>query len=109
VTSADNNIKNGVVADTSANTDVIIVSGRIGLGPGVPYGNYAYKDPNNDKNLKAQNLFGITYDYPLSMRTDVYLSFGQESDTKWAGSGTAASPYSFGIANRAALGLRHRF
>ena len=109
VTSADNNIKNGVVADTSANTDVIIVSGRIGLGPGVLYCNYAYKDPNNYKNLKAQNLFGITYDYPLSMRTDVYLSFGQESDTKWAGSGTAASPYSFGIANRAALGLRHRF
>jgi len=109
VTSADNNIKNGVVADTSANTDFIIVSGRIGLGSGVLYGNYAYKDPNNYKNLKAQNLFGITYDYPLSKRTDIYLSVGQESDTKYAGSGTAASPYSYGTANRAALGLRHLF
>ncbi|MEI6546058.1 MAG: porin [Burkholderiales bacterium] len=109
VTSADNNIKNGVLADTSANTDFIMVSGRIGLGSGVLYGNYVYKDPNNYKNLKAQNLFGITYDYPLSKRTDVYLAFGQEGDTKWAGSGTAALPYSYGTANRAALGLRHLF
>ena len=109
VTSSDNNIKNGVVADTSANTDFIFVSGRIGLGSGVLYGNYAYKDPNNFKNLKAQNLFGITYDYPLSKRTDVYLSVGQDGDVKYAGSGTATSPYSYGTANRAALGLRHLF
>jgi len=109
VTSSDNNIKNGVVADTSANTDFIMVSGRIGLGAGVLYGSYVYKDPNNYKNLKAQNLFGITYDYPLSKRTDVYVAFGQEGDTKWAGSGTAALPYSYGTANRAALGLRHLF
>ncbi len=109
VTSSDNNIKNGVVADTSASTDFIIVSGRIGLGPGVLYGNYAYKDPNNYKNLKAQNLFGITYDLPLSKRTDVYLSVGQDGDFKYAGSGTATSPYFYGTSNRAALGLRHLF
>ncbi len=109
VTSSDNNIKNGVVSNVSANTDFIMVSGRIGLGEGVLYGSYVYKDPNNFKNLKAQNLFGITYDYPLSKRTDVYVAFGQEGDTKWAGSGTAAAPYSYGTANRAALGLRHLF
>lgn len=109
VASADNNPKNGVVADTSASTDFIIVSGRIGLGSGVLYGNYAYKDPNNYKNLKAQNLFGITYDYPLSKRTDIYLAIGQDGDVKYAGSGTSASPYSYGTANRAALGLRHLF
>ncbi len=109
VTNAISNIKNGAVSDVSANTDYIIVSARIGLGSGVLYGNYAYKDPNNFKNLKAQNLLGITYDYPLSKRTDVYLAIGDETNVKYAGSGTASSPNSFGTTQRVAFGVRHLF
>jgi predicted porin len=90
-------------------TDFIILSGRIGLGGGMLYVNYAYKNPRSDTDLKSPNLLGITYDYPLTRRTDVYLALGNETNIKYAVPGASTSSYAYGSAQRVAFGLRHLF
>jgi hypothetical protein len=52
---------------------------------------------------------GITYDHPLTRRTDVYLALGNETNIKYAVPGASSSPYVYGSAQRVAFGLRHLF
>ena len=105
---ADDN-PSGSISDLKVTTDFIILSGRIGLGGGVLYVNYAYKNPRSDTDLKSPNLLGITYDYPLTRRTDVYLALGNETNIKYAVPGASTSSYAYGSAQRVAFGLRHLF
>lgn len=109
VTNTTDDNPSGSISDLKVTTDFIILSGRIGLGSGVLYGNYAYKNPRSDTDLKSPNLLGITYDYPLTRRTDVYLALGNETNIKYAVSGASTSPYAYGSAQRVAFGLRHLF
>jgi len=97
------------ISDLKVTTDFIILSGRIGLGSGMLYINYAYKNPRSDTDLKSPNLLGITYDYPLTRRTDVYLALGNETHIKYAVPGASTSSYTYGSAQRVAFGLRHLF
>ena len=105
---ADDN-PSGSISDLKVTTDFIILSGRIGLGSGMLYVNYAYKNPRSDTDLKSPNLLGITYDYPLTRRTDVYLALGNETHIKYAIPGASTSSYAYGSAQRVAFGLRHLF
>jgi predicted porin len=105
---ADDN-PSGSISDLKVTTDFIILSGRIGLGSGMLYVNYAYKNPRSDTDLKSPNLLGITYDYPLTRRTDVYLALGNETNIKYAVPGASTSSYAYGSAQRVAFGLRHLF
>jgi predicted porin len=107
---ADDN-PSGSISDLKVTTDFIILSGRIGLGSGsgMLYVNYAYKNPRSDTDLKSPNLLGITYDYPLTRRTDVYLALGNETHIKYAVPGASTSSYAYGSAQRVAFGLRHLF
>jgi predicted porin len=107
---ADDN-PSGSISDLKVTTDFIILSGRIGLGSGsgMLYVNYAYKNPRSDTDLKSPNLLGITYDYPLTRRTDVYLALGNETNIKYAIPGASTSSYAYGSAQRVAFGLRHLF
>ena len=107
---ADDN-PSGSISDLKVTTDFIILSGRIGLGSGsgMLYVNYAYKNPRSDTDLKSPNLLGITYDYPLARRTDVYLALGNETHIKYAIPGASTSSYAYGSAQRVAFGLRHLF
>jgi predicted porin len=105
---ADDN-PSGSISDLKVTTDFIILSGRIGLGSGMLYVNYAYKNPRSDTDLKSPNLLGITYDYPLTRRTDVYMALGNETNIKYAVPGASTSTYAYGSAQRVAFGLRHLF
>jgi GBP family porin len=109
VTNTTDDNPSGSISDLKVTTDFIILSGRIGLGSGVLYGNYAYKNPRSDTDLKSPNLLGITYDHPLTRRTDVYLALGNETNIKYAVPGASSSPYVYGSAQRVAFGLRHLF
>ena len=67
-------------------------------------GNHSFKSITTPVNTNATNSFGLTYEYPLSRRTFVYVAGGMSDFSNFQVSGTdRLKP------QQIALGFRHLF
>jgi hypothetical protein len=98
-------------AATKANVNTVLASAFMNIGTGKVYlnfyntGNHSFKSNlATPVNTNATNSFGLTYEYPLSKRTFVYVAGGMSDFSNFQVAGTdRLKP------QQIALGFRHLF